>query len=186
MDIIIRGPTSCSASLVKAPEWWTEKFPPMPTECAYTAALCTGTALVVVGGTDNKPRLKTVARSPQSISNDPNDGSGRSGAVCHCPVSVFIYLLGGFSKENATNSVSFCSLHSLLSSIGPKSLGEHLVSTLTLVLSNKGSWTKTVLADLPVVLPAAVSLHGQLLAINWWDRFKRQTHHSRSYVPAIH
>ena len=78
-----------------------------------------------------------------------------------------LYLLGGFDKDDAaTNSVYSCSLSSLLLSIGSKSLGERLVSTLT--RSSKGSpWYRV--ADLPVTGSTAVSLHSRLLAIGGKD-----------------
>jgi N-acetylneuraminic acid mutarotase len=41
--------------------WWTEEFPCMPTKRCESTALCTGTALIVVGGkAKNSSLLKTV------------------------------------------------------------------------------------------------------------------------------
>ena len=40
---------------------WTEKFPLMPTKRSCVAALCTGTALIVAGGSeDNSPKQRII------------------------------------------------------------------------------------------------------------------------------
>ena len=92
-----------------------------------------------------------------------------------------VYLLGGFNEDRrATNSVYSCSLTSLLSSTGSKTLGGRLVSTLT--RSNKGSpWNR--IADLPVKLSSAVSLHGRLLAIGGKDSKGEPTTAVHMYQP---
>ena len=43
-------------SLTREGRWWTEKFPPMPTKRYAVSALCTGTALIVAGGVNDKIR----------------------------------------------------------------------------------------------------------------------------------
>ena len=147
---------------------WTEKFPPMPTKRYCVSALCTGTALIVAGGVDDQ-KLKTVevlnTETGQWLTApDLLEPLARS-SLTLC--GDLLYLLGGFNKDSsATNSVCSCSLSSLLSSIGSKSLGGRLVNTLT--RSSKGSpWNRV--ADLPVTGSTAVSLHGRLLAIGGRD-----------------
>ena len=93
---------------------WTEEFLPMPTKRSCVAALSTGTALIVAGGSDdNSPKLKIV----EMLNTDTLCGD-------------VVYLLGGFNKDNATNTAYSSSLDSLLSPNGSKSLEEHLVSML--------------------------------------------------------
>ena len=144
---------------------WTKKFPPMPTKRYGVTALCTGTVLIVVGGTNNDQDLKTVEvmnteTCQWSIAADlPEPLNGSSFAVC----GDHVYQLGGWDKNNKqTKSVYSFSLSRLLLSCGSKPLGS------TLSLSVKGSvWNR--IADLPVTCSTCVSAHGQLLTIGGND-----------------
>ena len=140
---------------------WIEKFPSMPTKRYGVSALCTGTALIVAGGNDNKHHtsktvevLNTETRHWYTAPNLPQPLSDSS-LTLH---GDLVYLLGGYEKDIAgTNSVYCCSLSSLLLFTNSKLLGERLVGTLTSV------WNRV--ANLPVRHSTAVTLHGQLLAI---------------------
>ena len=150
---------------------WIEKFPPMPTKRSCVAALCTGTALMVAGGSDdNSPKLKiievlnTETQQWHTAPDLPEPLANPTLTLC-CDL---VYLLGGFNKDSTTNTAYSCSLDSLLSSTGSKSLGGHLVSMLR--RSSKGSilvWNK--IADLPLKLSASITLQDQLLAIGGVD-----------------
>ena len=150
---------------------WTEKFPPMPSKRHLTSALCMEAVLIVAGGAgdDNRP-VKTVevlnieTRQWHVAPDLPQPMSSASLTLS----GEYVYLLGGVNKDrNPTNSVYSCSLSSLLLSSGSKSLGRRPGSTLT--WSSKGIIWNGV-ADLPVVLSTAVTLHGRPLAIGGKDR----------------
>ncbi len=158
---------------------WTEKFPPMPTKRYAVSALCTGTALIVAGGYGHGDKnrtlktfevLNTETRQWHTAPDLPEPLALSSLTLC----DDLIYLLGEIDKGNTTtNSVYCCSLSTLLSTVtDSKSLGGRLVGTLT--RSSKGSkWNRV--ADIPVKLSTAVTLHGQLLAIGGWDSSKPTT-----------
>ena len=163
---------------------WTEKFPPMPTKRCGVSALCTGITLTVAGGYGNNLQtLKTVemlnteTREWHTAADLPQPLTYSSIALC----GDLVYLLGGDNKEReVTTSVYSCSLSSLLSSTGPKSLEGHLVSTLT--RSSKGSpWNRV--ADLPVRRSTAVSLYGRLLAVGGKDSKGEPTTAVHMYQP---
>jgi N-acetylneuraminic acid mutarotase len=162
---------------------WSEKFPPMPTKRCGASALCTGTALIVAGGANiNHQTIKTVEVLNTETQQWYTAADLPEPLVCsslaHC--GDLVYLLGGIDKDNATNSVYFCSLTSLLSSTGFKSLGGRLVGALS--RSSKGSpWNRV--AYLPVKLSTAVSLHGRLLAIGGQDSEDKPTTAVHMYQP---
>ena len=160
---------------------WTEKFPPMPTKRYGLFALCTGTALIVAGGADDKhQKLKTIevlnteTQQWHTAPDLPEPLAWSSLILC----GDLVYLLGGTSKDE-TSTVYSCLLSSLLLSAGrSKSLGGNRVSTL----SSKGSiWNR--IADLPVTLSTAVTLHGQLLAIGGEDSEDKRTTAVHIYQP---
>ena len=164
---------------------WTEIFPPMPTKRFGTSALCTGTTLIAAGGNSGSKEeaLKTVevlnteTREWHTAADLPQPLSSSSTALC----GDLVYLLGGFDKDKVgTNSMYSCSVTSLLSSTGSSSLGERLISTLT--RSSKVSpWNRV--ADLPIKVSTAVSLHGRLLAIGGKDSKDEPTTAVHMYQP---
>ena len=168
---------------------WTEKFPPMPTKRFSISALCTGTTLIAAGGwggckdeilkTVDSEVLNTETQEWHTAADLPQPLSGASIALC----GDLLYLLGGYNKERvATYSVYSCSVISLLSSTGSKTLGGRPVSTLT--QSSKGSpWNRV--ANLPVKCSTAVSLHGRLLAIGGEDSKGETTPAVHVYQPTI-
>ena len=161
---------------------WTEKFPPMPTKRFHVSAVCTGTTLIIAGGygddvLNRVEVLNTETREWHTAADLPEPLVASSIALC----DDLVYLLGGVDKdETATDSVYSCSLTSLLFSSGSTSLGGRLLSTLT--RSSKGSpWNRV--ADLPLLVSTAVSLHGRLLAIGGADSNGEPTTAVRMYQP---
>ena len=165
---------------------WTEKSPPMPTKRYEVSALCTGKTLIVAGGNgrgDKDEALKTVevlnteTREWRTAADLPQPLTKSSMTLC----GDLVYLLGGGNKDkDGTTSVYSCSLTSLLFYTGSKSLGERLASTLT--RSSKSSpWDRV--ADLPVNLSTAVSLHDRLLAIGGHNSKDEPTTAVHMYQP---
>ena len=155
-------------SLTREGRWWTEKFPPMPTKRYAVSVLCTGTALIVAGGVNDKIRplravevLNTETQQWRIAPDLPQSLSESSLTLC----GDLVYLLGGYNEDGATNLVYSCRLSSLLST-GSKSLGGRLVSTLTRS-SKSRVWNR--IADLPVKDSTAVTLNDRLLAIGGED-----------------
>jgi hypothetical protein len=77
---------------------WTEKFPPMPTKRYAVSVLCTGTALIVAGGVNDKIRplrtvevLNTETQQWHTAPDLPQSLSESSLALC----GDLVYLLGG-------------------------------------------------------------------------------------------
>ena len=157
----------------------------MPTKRYEVSALCTGTALIVAGGRggDKDGVLKAVevlnteTREWHTAADLPQPLTYSSVTLC----GDLVYLLGGGNKNGTTTkSVYSCSLTSLLTSTGPTSLGGRLMSTLT--RSSRGnSWNR--IADLPVKVSTAVSLHGRLLAIGGKDSKGEPTTAVHMYQP---
>ena len=145
---------------------WTEMFPPMPTKCYHVAVVCSGTALVVAGGSyGNDQKLKTVeilsteTRQWHTAPDLPEPLSESLLILC----GDLVYLLGGMNKDHiGTNSVYSCSSSMLLLPAISKSAN-------TPIRSSKGGVLWNRVADLPVILSTGVSLHGQLLAIGGKD-----------------
>ena len=163
---------------------WTERFPPMPTKRYHVAVLCSGTAVVVVGGAHgNDQKLKAVeildTKTQQwyTTLDLPEQLSESSLVLCNDQV----YLLGGINKDHiGTHSVYTCSLNTLLLSAVSKQQGGHLVSAPT--QSSKGNiWNRV--ADLPVKLSTGISLHGQLLTTGGKDSDEMPTTAVYMYQP---
>jgi hypothetical protein len=156
---------------------WTEIFPPMATKRFGVCVLYTGTALIAAGGCgDNDKVIKTVevlnteTQQWYTAADLPQPLAQSSIALC----GDLVYLLGGYNKDiAATYSVYSCSLTSLLFST---SLGRLLTR------SSKGSpWNRV--ADLPVKVSPAVTLHGRLLVIGGRDSKDKPTTAVRIYQP---
>ena len=166
---------------------WTEKFPPMLTKRYAMSALCTGTTLIIAGGWGRRGDRDEVLNTVEVLNTETREWH----TATHLPQPLMlssialcgdlVYLLGGVNKNKTyTNSVYSCLLTSLLFSTGSKTLGGRLVSTLT--RSSKGStWNRV--ADLPIKVSTAVSLHGRLLAIGGADSKGEPTTAVHMYQP---
>ena len=146
---------------------WIEEFPPMPTKRWGSAALCTGTALIVAGGW-NKAKLRavemlntetlqwsTAADLPQALSFAP-------AAIC----GDHIYILG-------ESNMYTCSVFTLIQ--------PHKSFRASLRKRDAGAW-KEVAAP-PVTLTTCVSIHSQLLAIGGKDSDEKPTTAIHMYDP---
>ena len=153
---------------------WTEEFSPMPTKRFCVSALCTGTALIVAGGSfGGNQKLKgvevlnTETQQWHTAPDLPEPLTESSLTLC----GDLVYLLGGVNKHNTdTSSVYSCSLRTLLFSASSKSLGGRLKDSF-IRPKRSGIWNKV--ADLPVERSTAVTLYDQLLAIGGRDLNKR-------------
>jgi len=153
---------------------WTKRFPPMPTKRYSTAAVCSGTSLVVAGGSDGITNLTTVeVMDTETL----RWSTARSlpHPVCQGMATLCgdqIYMLGGRNQsERQSNSVFTCSLASLLQSCQSQSRGARL-KTLSLTGRPK-VWHQ--LADTPVTLPTCASLNGELLAVGGEDSDRNES-----------
>ena len=165
---------------------WTEEFPPMPTKRYNVAALCTGTAVIVVGGHDDNDKvIKTVELLITEIQQwhtapDLPEPLARSSLIL---CGDIVYLLGGVNKQDVnTKSVYSRPLISVLLSIVSKSLGGRLLSLLMPSWTTRGRIWKRI-ADLPATSSANVALHDQLFAIGGNDGDKKPTSTVRVYEP---
>ena len=153
---------------------WTKQFPPMPTKCYMTAAVCSGKSLVVAGGSTGHNNLSTVevmdTETPQwsTASSLPHPLHQASLILCGDQV----YMLGGlYQNDKKSKSVFTCTLAALLQSCQPQSL-EIRLKNLSLA-SRPKVWHQ--LADTPVTLSTCASVHGQLLAVGGKDSDGKET-----------
>ena len=128
---------------------WTEKFPPMPTKRWGSTALCTGTALIVAGGNDERDvslqtvevmntetlQWSTAADLPQPLWRAP-------GAVC----GDHVYIL---SLEFGSKSMYTCPVSTVIETCRSR--------------SSANVWNKV--AAPPVTNTTCVSIHGRLLTV---------------------
>ena len=98
---------------------WREEFPPMPTKCRWTTALCTKTVLIVAGGAQTRDVLKTVevmniaTREWYTAADLPEGLFSVSATLC----GDRIYMLGGKTEfYDLSRSVYTCSLSDLIQS----------------------------------------------------------------------
>ena len=139
---------------------WVEHFPPMPTKRYATAAVCSGTSLVVAEGTGtNIAYLNTVevmnteTLQWSTASSLPFPLRNASATICQdC-----IYLLG-YDTSKEERSVLTCSMADLRQSCRSPGVGAWL-KKLTL----KTIWNRV--ADLLVECSTCATLCGQLLAV---------------------
>ena len=133
---------------------WTEVFPPMPTKRCGSTALCTGTALIVAGGSQsigsgpfyetvevmNTETLQwsTAATLPQPVFNGP-------AAVC----GDHVYILSVSSHDS--KSMYTCSINALLQSCKSRPMARARV------------WNRVTAP--PVTKTTCVSIDGRLLTI---------------------
>jgi serine/threonine protein kinase len=149
--------------------WWTEEFPFMPTKRRGSTALCTETALIVVGGMveDYSPLnlieiMNTVAKQWSTAADLPRP-------VVHAPVAVCgdrVYILGKTSMYTCSVVTLVQSCKSFLASLRK---------------GNTGVWSE--LAASPVTRTTCVSIHGRLLAIGGTDSDDKPTTAIHIYNP---
>ena len=158
---------------------WTEKFPPMPTARHFVSAACTGTVLIVAGGTGKHLNTLTTVEV-LSIDNHqwstavdlPELLKYHSTTVC----GDQLYMLGGAHNHDPTKSVYTCSVSALLQTCSQKSSLEEHISALSLSNGNSsgaGVWSK--LPDLPVTRSTCVTFCGQLTTVGGMGSDKKPT-----------
>ena len=163
---------------------WREVFQSMPTKRSSSVAMCTGQALIVVGGVSQHLKtLRTVevmdidAKEWSSAADLPGPLSEASITICHSR----IYIIGGWNGE-PIKSVYTCTLTDLFQSCRSRSLGERLAQSLSLSSPARSNvWNKV--ADLPVIRSTCVTVHDQLLAIGGYDSKGTPTSDVHIYHP---
>ena len=146
---------------------WTQQFPPMPTERMCTAAVCSGSILIVVGGIGRGGQalltveiMNTEHHQWSTAASLPEPLYYTSLAVC----GEQIFMLGGRDKHfSDTTSVYTCSVSALLQSCVWSSLEATFKRASLVDESSDCVWGQ--IADLPVKESTCESFHGQLLAI---------------------
>ena len=160
-------------SFTDGDESWTEKFPPMPTKRRRTAALCTETSLIVVGGVGETGGLLTVEVM--------NTNTLQWSSAADPPHPVWLWCCRSLTLcgeqlflANDTDLYQ-CELTSLIQSCpSTTSTSSHTAHAANTV------WKEV--SDLPAFNATCVSLNGRLLAIGGQGR-------SASHLPrqtAIH
>ena len=138
---------------------WTEILPPMPTRRRGTAALSTGTYLIVAGGEmEGRANLMTVevlnAETCQwsAAAHLPEPKNVASATIS----GGNIYIIGGQNMNGKeTNTAYTCSLKALIkSSTNPRYSNTQQVNVV---------WNR--IADYPVMLSTCVTLQGRLLTV---------------------
>ena len=152
---------------------WTEMLPPMPTKRQWTAALHTGTHVIIAGGWGSAnvalatvevlniktQKWHTAARLPEPLFH-------ASMALC----GDHVYILGGYDElRKPSVSVYTCSLSGLLESDNPA----QTCDWSTYQSFSSKIWTRVT--DLPVTESTAVSLYDQLLAVGGRDSELKST-----------
>ena len=137
---------------------WTKKFPPMPTRKQHTIALCTGTTLVVAGGSgEGSQVLSTVeVMNTENLqwftaTDLPEPMYWASATTC----GDQLYMLGRVNNilgNSVIKSVYTCSTSDLLQPCVSRSLSVYQSSL----------WRKV--ASLPFTHSTCQFFHGQLLA----------------------
>ena len=149
---------------------WTEEFPPMPTKRSNTAAICTGTSLIVAGGQGKGAPVMAMVEVMNTWTNQwstaahlPEPMWAASTAMC----GDRVYVLGGWDKNR---SAFACSLSALLHSCKSKSstLTKRRFKTQHSRKDDGGAVWKR-LANIPVTWFACVSFNNQLLVIGGLD-----------------
>ena len=132
---------------------WEEKFPPMPTQRYYPAAVCTGRHVVVSGGDNCGKDLPTV-EVMDTHTRQWSTAASLPRGIYHASMTMCgdtLYLLG-----DDTTQVHYCSLQMLLQSCqAPGPLREASV------------WMR--LQDLPVKQSTAATLCGELISVGGCD-----------------
>ena len=157
---------------------WVKHFPPMPTKRSATAAVCSGTSLVVAGGggktitylpVDTVEVMNTETLQWSTASSLPFPLTSASATISHDR----IYLLG-YDTNSERRSVLACSMADLRQSCRSPGVGAWLKS-----LTLKTVWKRV--ADLPVNFSTCTTLCGQLLAVG--GNYKDDTTAIHQYNP---
>ena len=163
---------------------WTEEFPPMPTKRSNTAAICTGTSLIVAGGQGKGAPVMATVEVMNTWTNQwstathlPEPMWAASTALC----SDRIYVLGGWDKNR---SVFMCSLSALLHSCKSKSstLTKRRFKSQHSAKDDGAVWKR--LANVPITWFACVSFNSQLLVIGGLDSDNKPITNVHVYNPS--
>ena len=163
---------------------WTEEFPPMPTKRSNTAAICTGTSLIVAGGQGKGAPVMATVEVMNTWTNQwstaahlPEPMWAASTAMC----GDRVYILGGWDKNR---SVCVCSLSALLHSCKSKSstLTKRRFKSQHSTKDDSAVWKR--LANIPVTWFACVSFSSQLLVIGGLDSDNKPSTNVHVYNPS--
>ena len=143
---------------------WVQKFPPMPTGCAYCAVVHSGKYLIVAGGSSGKDILQRASNRVYVLDTElkqwfyasslPSRVLSMTAAVC----GDKLYLLGGEGFWGSTQCVLTCSLAALLRSC----VTAPTPGLLSLFTSATSVWE--TLTDTPLFLASCGTIGGKLLA----------------------
>ena len=147
---------------------WNDVLPPMPTKRQWTAALHTGTHIIIAGGWGSaNEALATVevlniqTQTWHIVDRLPEPLYHASMVLC----GEHVYILGGYDDlKKPTNTAYTCSLAALLRSRNSSQSCDGMTYQSTL---SSGVWKR--ITDLPVTDSTAVSLYDQLLAVGGRD-----------------
>ena len=163
---------------------WSQEFPSMPTKRYGVAALFAGIALTVAGGVGEDESVLTVIEVLNTESNQWSVAANLLNPLVNSLVAVCdgqVYMVGGEdAKLEPTRSVYTCEITALLESVNSRSKAGRFKDTFR--RSNKAKvWSRV--ADVPMIQPACVFLHGCLLAIGGRDSEHRPSTAVHAYVP---
>ena len=147
---------------------WTQQFPSMPTERMSTAAVCSGSMLIVVGGIGRGGQVLLTVEIMNTEHHQWSTAASLPEPLYYTSLAVCgeqIFMLGGRDKHfSDTTSVYTCSVSALLQSCVWSSLEATFKRASLVDESSTGSvWGQ--ITDLPVKESTCESFHGQLLAI---------------------
>ena len=159
---------------------WTEMFPPMPTKRQWTAALHTGTHLIVAGGWGSANEALTTVEVLNFETNKWFMAASLPEPLYHASISLCgdqIYILGGYDGTKIpTEAVYTCALSDLLRSLTSPDTEKPVE-----VESEICVWDRV--ADLPVTESTSVSLYSQLLAVGGRESALKSTSAVYKYSP---
>ena len=151
---------------------WIERFPPMPTKRKYVTAVCTGTALIVGGGSGGNYQDKAIVEVLDIETHQWSTAVYLPESLHSCSATVCndqLYMLGGIHNNFPSKSVYSCSVSALFQTCSHKSSLEDHTSALSLSNSSSGRGVWSKLADLPVTESTCVTSYGQLLVVGGED-----------------
>ena len=154
---------------------WVEHFPPMPTKRCATAAVCSGTSLVVAGGVGMNITYLDKVEVMDTETIQWSTASSLPFPLWYSSATIYqdrIYLLGYYTSKEE-RSVLACSIADLRQSCRSPGVGAWLKS-----LTLKTVWHRV--ADFPCFYSTCTTLCGQLLAVG--GHYKDQD----AFTTAIH